>query len=102
MVSTEGLGSHASSADSTQTLSSVNETKSECLHSNGTDSHEDSQTDHQDSNGCKLTDTFNTDTNGSLKRHLDCQSLDRPTKKCRTESDSLVLVETDPSRAKED
>ncbi|XP_056598555.1 mesoderm induction early response protein 1b [Triplophysa dalaica] len=97
-----GLGSHASSADSTQTLSSVNETKSECLHSNGTDSHEDSQTDHQDSNGCKLTDTFITDTNGSLKRHLDCQSLDRPTKKCRTESDSLVLVETDPSRAKED
>lgn len=91
-----------SSADSTQTLSGVNEVKSESLHSNGADSHRDTPTDHQDSNGCKLTDTLNTDTNGSMKCQQDCQSLDRPTKKCRTESDSPVLVETDPSRAKED
>ncbi|XP_051553998.1 mesoderm induction early response protein 1-like isoform X1 [Myxocyprinus asiaticus] len=94
-----GLHSHSSSADSTQTSSSVNELKSESVQSNGADS---ISTDHQDSNGCKLTDTHNTDTNGSVKHQQDCQSLDRPTKKCRTESDSLTQAETDASRAKED
>ncbi|XP_065133150.1 mesoderm induction early response protein 1b isoform X2 [Paramisgurnus dabryanus] len=94
-----GLHSHSSSAESTQTLSSLNEMKSESLHSNGADS---VPTDHPDSNGCKPTDTLKVDTNGSVKRQQDCQSPDRPTKKCRTESDSPVQVEMDLSRAKED
>ncbi|XP_051555513.1 mesoderm induction early response protein 1-like isoform X2 [Myxocyprinus asiaticus] len=94
-----GLNSHSSSADSTQTSSSVNELKSESVQSNGADS---ISTDHQDSNGCELTDTHNTDTNGSVEHQQDSQSLDRPTKKCRTESESLTQAETDPSRVKED
>lgn len=49
----------------------------------------------------KVTNTNNTDRNGSLKHQQDCQGLDRPTKKCRTETDSLAQVEIDPSRVKE-
>ncbi|KAL0199672.1 hypothetical protein M9458_002859, partial [Cirrhinus mrigala] len=76
------LTSHSSSADATQMLSSVNEANGASKHS--------LLSDHLDSNGCKLTDTHNTDRNGSVKHQQDCQGLDRPTKKCRTESDSLA------------
>lgn len=99
--SLNGLTSHSSSADATQTLSSVNEVKSKSLQENGASKHS-LLTDHPDSNSCKLTDTHNTDRNGSVKHQQDCQGLDRPTKKCRTESDSLAQVEIDPSRVKED
>ncbi|KAK2901204.1 hypothetical protein QQF64_014646 [Cirrhinus molitorella] len=96
-----GLTSHSSSADATQMLSSVNKVKSESVQANGASKHS-LLTDHPDFNGCKLTDTHNTDRNGSVKHQQDCQGLDRPTKKCRTESDSLAQVEIDPSRVKED
>ncbi|RXN12327.1 mesoderm induction early response 1 isoform X1 [Labeo rohita] len=96
-----GLTSHSSSADATQMLSSVNEVKSESVQANGASKHS-LLSDHLDSNGCKLTDTHNTDRNGSVKHQQDCQGFDRPTKKCRTESDSLAQVEIDPSRVKED
>ncbi|XP_051733310.1 mesoderm induction early response protein 1b isoform X3 [Ctenopharyngodon idella] len=96
-----GLTSHSSSAVATQMLSSVNEMKSESVQSNGASKHS-LLADHLDSIGCKLTDTHNSDRNGSVKHQHDCQSLDRPTKKCWTESESLVQVEMDPSRVKED
>ncbi|XP_077104775.1 mesoderm induction early response protein 1b [Siphateles boraxobius] len=97
-----GLISHSSSAVATQMLlSSVNELKSDSVQSNGESKHS-LLTDHLDSNGCNLTDTHNSDRNGSVNHQHDCQSLDRPTKKCRTESESLAQVETDPSRVKED
>ncbi|XP_058611162.1 mesoderm induction early response protein 1b isoform X3 [Onychostoma macrolepis] len=96
-----GLTSHSSSADATQMLSSVNEVKSEPLQANGASNHS-LHTDHLDSNGSKVTNTHNTDRNGSLKHQQDCQGLDRPTKKCRTETDSLAQVEIDSSGVKVD
>lgn len=47
----------------------------------------------RDSNGCER--------NGSLKRQQDGQGAERPTKKCRTESDSPVHAEMDSSEVKE-
>lgn len=96
-----GLSSHSSSADGIQTLSSDNEVKIESVQANGAPKHL-LHTDHTDSNGVKLTEIHNTNRNGAVKHQLDCQSLERPAKKCRTESDSLAQVETDPSRLKED
>lgn len=96
-----GLSSHSSSADGIQTLSSDNEAKIESVQANGAPKHL-LHTDHTDSNGVKLTEIHNTNRNGAVKHQLDCQSLERPAKKCRTESDSLAQVETDPSRLKED
>lgn len=101
VVRNSGLISHSSSAVATQMLSSVNELKSESVQSNGASKHS-LLADHLDSNGCNLTDTHNSDRNGSVNHQHDCQSLDSPTKKCRTESESLAQVETDPSRVKED
>lgn len=46
-----------------------------------------------DSNGCER--------NGSLKRQQDSHSAERPTKKCRTESDPPVHPEMDSSEVKE-
>ncbi|XP_016422958.1 mesoderm induction early response protein 1b isoform X2 [Sinocyclocheilus rhinocerous] len=100
-TSHNGLTSHSSSADPTQMLSSVSEVKIESVQANGASIHS-LLTDHPDSNGYKLTDTHNTDRNVSVEHQQDCQGLDRPTKKCRTESDSLDQVEIDPSRVKED
>ncbi|XP_016114050.1 mesoderm induction early response protein 1-like isoform X2 [Sinocyclocheilus grahami] len=100
-TSHNGLTSHRSSADPTQMLSSVSEVKIESVQANGASIHS-LLIDHPDSNGYKLTDTHNTDRNVSVEHQQDCQGLDRPTKKCRTESDSLDQVEIDPSRVKED
>ncbi|KAB5578921.1 hypothetical protein PHYPO_G00188040 [Pangasianodon hypophthalmus] len=47
----------------------------------------------RDSNGCER--------NGSLKRQQDGHSAERPTKKCRTESDPPVHAESDSSEVKE-
>lgn len=47
-----GLNSHSSSADATQTLSSMNEVKSEPLQTNGASNHS-LLTDHLDSKGSK-------------------------------------------------
>uniref|UniRef100_A0A8C1RXG6 Mesoderm induction early response protein 1 n=2 Tax=Cyprinus carpio TaxID=7962 RepID=A0A8C1RXG6_CYPCA len=96
-----GLTSHSSSADATQMMSSVSEVKIEYVQVNGASKHS-LLTDHPDSNGCKLTDTHNKDRNSLVKHQQDCQGLNRPTKKFRTESDSLDQVEIDPSKVKED
>lgn len=60
--------------------------KRENLQSDGTDP-------TRDSNGCER--------NGSLKRHQDSHSEERPSKKCRTESDAPVHAEMDSSELKE-
>lgn len=60
--------------------------------------HENLQIDGNDS----TRDSIGCERNGSLKRQQDIQSAERPSKKCRTESEPPVHAEMDSSEVKED
>ncbi|KAK2859966.1 hypothetical protein Q7C36_004132 [Tachysurus vachellii] len=60
--------------------------------------HENLQIDGNDS----TRDSIGCERNGSLKRQQDIQSAERPSKKCRTESEPPVHAEMDSSEVKDD